>query len=67
MMIHDRKHYSPGPAELTFSGKSTGVKNMIVVFDSGSSYSYLNSQPYEAFLYSVSCHFHSSSRAAQIL
>nr|GME09443.1 aspartic proteinase Asp1 [Ipomoea batatas] len=47
------KHYSPGPAELTFGGKSTGAKNMVVVFDSGSSYSYFISQPYEAFLYSV--------------
>nr|GMD58451.1 aspartic proteinase Asp1 [Ipomoea batatas] len=47
------KHYSPGPAELTFGGKSTGAKNMVVVFDSGSSYSYFISQPYEVFLYSV--------------
>lgn len=53
-MSHDlTNHYSPGHAELLFGGKSTGVKNLHVVFDSGSSYSYLNSQPYEAFLYSV--------------
>ncbi|XP_050229980.1 aspartic proteinase Asp1 isoform X2 [Mercurialis annua] len=41
------KHYSPGPAELMFDGKSTGIRNLHVVFDSGSSYTYLNSQAYQ--------------------
>ncbi|XAR73118.1 Nepenthesin [Bertholletia excelsa] len=44
------KHYSPGLAELIFGGKATGVKNLIVVFDSGSSYTYLNSKAYHAFI-----------------
>ncbi|XWS44646.1 hypothetical protein CRYUN_Cryun15aG0065900 [Craigia yunnanensis] len=41
------KYYSPGIAELHFSGKATGIKNLILVFDSGSSYTYLNSQAYQ--------------------
>ncbi|KAF8411757.1 hypothetical protein HHK36_004315 [Tetracentron sinense] len=44
------KHYSPGPTELIFGGQPTGVKGLSVVFDSGSSYSYFNSQAYQAFL-----------------
>nr|GMC66500.1 aspartic proteinase Asp1 [Ipomoea batatas] len=50
MMVHDRKHYSPGSAELIFGGISTGVKNLLVIFDSGSSYSYLQFEPYQAFI-----------------
>lgn len=42
------KHYSSGPAELVFGGKSTGVKGLIMIFDSGSSYTYFNSQAYQA-------------------
>ncbi|KAA3475561.1 aspartic proteinase Asp1 [Gossypium australe] len=42
------KYYSPGSAELHFGGKATGIKNLIVIFDSGSSYTYLNSQAYQA-------------------
>jgi len=41
-----RKHYSPGFAELTFGRKTTGVENLVVVFDSGSSYTYFSSQAY---------------------
>ncbi|GMH10393.1 hypothetical protein Nepgr_012234 [Nepenthes gracilis] len=44
------KHYAPGPAELIFGKKSTGVKNLLVVFDSGSSYTYFASQPYHALI-----------------
>ncbi|KAL6219902.1 hypothetical protein ACLB2K_007660 [Fragaria x ananassa] len=40
------KHYSPGSAELIFDGKTTGMRNLHLVFDSGSSYTYLNSQAY---------------------
>lgn len=43
-----RNHYSSGPAELVFNGKSTGVKGLSLVFDSGSSYTYFNSQAYKA-------------------
>ncbi|KAF4403544.1 aspartic proteinase Asp1 [Cannabis sativa] len=42
------KHYSPGYAELKFDGKSTGVKDLLTIFDSGSSYTYVNSQAYHA-------------------
>ncbi|KAJ6908216.1 hypothetical protein NC651_018606 [Populus alba x Populus x berolinensis] len=49
-MIHLVKHYSPGFAELTFDGKTTGFKNLIVAFDSGASYTYLNSQAYQGLI-----------------
>lgn len=50
-MAHDRmKHYSAGSGELIFGGKATGFKNLFVVFDSGSSFSYLNSQTYQGFI-----------------
>lgn len=44
------KHYSLGSAELLFGGKSTGVKNHIMVFDSGSSYTYFTDKAYQATL-----------------
>ncbi|KAG2666814.1 hypothetical protein I3760_15G082700 [Carya illinoinensis] len=40
-------HYSSGPAELLFGGKPTGVKGLLIVFDSGSSYTYFNAQAYQ--------------------
>ncbi|KAH1213409.1 Aspartic proteinase Asp1 [Glycine max] len=42
------KHYSSGPAELVFNGKATVVKGLELIFDSGSSYTYFNSQAYQA-------------------
>ncbi|OAY60984.1 aspartic proteinase Asp1 isoform X2 [Manihot esculenta] len=47
------KYYSPGFAELLFDGKSTGIRNLRTVFDSGSSYTYLNSQAYQGLLFSL--------------
>ncbi|KAK4487508.1 hypothetical protein RD792_005847 [Penstemon davidsonii] len=44
------KHYSAGQAELLFGGKSTGFKNLNVIFDSGSSYTYFTSQIYHTLL-----------------
>ncbi|KAH6765499.1 Eukaryotic aspartyl protease family protein [Perilla frutescens var. hirtella] len=44
------KHYAAGSAELRFGGKSTGFKNLDVIFDSGSSYTYFSSQIYHALL-----------------
>ncbi|XP_047960536.1 aspartic proteinase Asp1 [Salvia hispanica] len=44
------KHYAAGSAELRFGGRSTGFKNLDVIFDSGSSYSYFTSQIYHALL-----------------
>ncbi|PKI72667.1 hypothetical protein CRG98_007044 [Punica granatum] len=46
-MPRDSKHYSPGIAELTFAGKPTRSRNLLILFDSGSSYTYLSSQAYE--------------------
>ncbi|PKI37939.1 hypothetical protein CRG98_041670 [Punica granatum] len=52
-MPHESKHYSPGIAELTFAGKSTGFRNLPIIFDSGSSYTYLSSQAYQALAFLV--------------
>ncbi|XP_052310278.1 aspartic proteinase Asp1 isoform X5 [Populus trichocarpa] len=49
-MSPNAKHYSPGFAELTFDGKTTGFINLIVAFDSGASYTYLNSQAYQGLI-----------------
>ncbi|XP_057492172.1 aspartic proteinase Asp1-like [Actinidia eriantha] len=49
-MSRDYSHYSPGFAELILGGKATGYKNLLVIFDSGSSYTYLNSQAYLALV-----------------
>ncbi|GLT28154.1 hypothetical protein SLA2020_031060 [Shorea laevis] len=53
MSLELPKFYSPGFAELVFSGKTTGLKDLIVVFDSGSSYTYFNSQAYQNLLDSM--------------
>ncbi|GKV33973.1 hypothetical protein SLEP1_g42404 [Rubroshorea leprosula] len=45
------KFYSPGFAELVFNGKAVGLKDLIAVFDSGSSYTYFNSLVYQNLLY----------------
>lgn len=54
MVIGDSKHYSAGNAEFVLGGKSTGLKNLNVIFDSGSSYTYFNSQVYHALISMVS-------------
>nr|CAD1836871.1 unnamed protein product [Ananas comosus var. bracteatus] len=45
-----RSHYSPGPATLYFGTRPLGVKQMEVVIDSGSSYTYFGYQPYQALV-----------------
>ncbi|KAJ4766322.1 hypothetical protein LUZ62_076697 [Rhynchospora pubera] len=47
------KNYSPGSASLYFGGKSLGVKQTDVVFDSGSTYTYFTSQAYQALVSAV--------------
>ncbi|KAI4388086.1 hypothetical protein MLD38_000451 [Melastoma candidum] len=44
------KHYLTGPADIIYNGMPTGVKGLQVIFDSGSSYTYLNSKAYQAIL-----------------
>lgn len=44
------KNYMTGPAELLFNDKTTGVKGINLVFDSGSSYTYFNAEAYQAIL-----------------
>ncbi|XP_018448582.1 aspartic proteinase Asp1-like [Raphanus sativus] len=44
------KHYMTGPAELLFNDKTTSVKGINFIFDSGSSYTYFNAQAYQAIL-----------------
>ena len=46
-------HYSSGYAELILGGKTTVFKNLLVTFDSGSSYTYLNSLAYQALVHLV--------------
>lgn len=50
-----RKHYSLGPAELFFDGQATEVKGFPLIFDSGSTFSYLNSEAYDILVSSVRC------------
>lgn len=47
------KHYTSGPAELLYNRKPVGVKDLEVIFDSGSSYTYFNSRAYEAVVNQV--------------
>ncbi|XP_018435974.1 aspartic proteinase Asp1-like [Raphanus sativus] len=44
------KNYKTGPAELLFNDKTTCVKGINFIFDSGSSYTYFNSEAYPAIL-----------------
>ncbi|GAU25401.1 hypothetical protein TSUD_70530 [Trifolium subterraneum] len=48
--IDSGKHYSAGPAELVFGGRKTGVGSLNIIFDTGSSYTYFNSQAYHALI-----------------
>lgn len=50
-------HYSSGSAELILGGKTIVSKNLLVTFDSGSSYTYLNSLAYQALVHLVSCRY----------
>ncbi|KAJ0233151.1 Eukaryotic aspartyl protease family protein [Hirschfeldia incana] len=43
-------HYTTGPAELLYNGKSTGLSGLKLIFDSGSSYTYFNSKTYQAIV-----------------
>lgn len=40
-------HYMTGPVDLLFDGKTLVAKGLYVVFDSGSTYTYLNPQAYQ--------------------
>ncbi|XP_020226059.1 aspartic proteinase Asp1 [Cajanus cajan] len=44
------KHYKTGPADLFFNGKPTPIKGLELTFDSGSSYTYFNSQAHRALV-----------------
>ncbi|KAG7024745.1 Aspartic proteinase Asp1, partial [Cucurbita argyrosperma subsp. argyrosperma] len=45
--------YSSGPADVFFGGKAVGIRGLTLTFDSGSSYTYFNSQVYGAILNTV--------------
>ncbi|XP_058781515.1 aspartic proteinase Asp1-like [Vicia villosa] len=47
-------HYIVGPADLLFDGKPTSVKGLQLLFDSGTTYTHLPSQIYNAVLSQVS-------------
>ncbi|XP_034691206.1 aspartic proteinase Asp1 [Vitis riparia] len=53
MLRDQHTHYSSGYAELILGGKTTVFKNLLVTFDSGSSYTYLNSLAYQALVHLV--------------
>ncbi|KAL5709435.1 hypothetical protein ACHQM5_020124 [Ranunculus cassubicifolius] len=44
------KQYSPGTAGLSYGARSTGVNKHLVIFDSGSTYTYFNLQAYQSFI-----------------
>ncbi|MED6170217.1 hypothetical protein PIB30_028730 [Stylosanthes scabra] len=46
-ILKDIDHYRAGPVDLLFNGK-TAVKGIEVIFDSGSTYTYLNQKVYKA-------------------
>lgn len=46
-----------GPVDLLSGGKTSVAKGLYVVFDSGSTYTYLNPQAYQATLTLASCMF----------
>ncbi|CAH2034590.1 unnamed protein product [Thlaspi arvense] len=46
-LMSQDNHYTTGPAELLSNGKSTGLKDLKLIFDSGSSYTYFNSKTYQ--------------------
>uniref|UniRef100_A0A2P2Q411 Aspartic proteinase Asp1 n=1 Tax=Rhizophora mucronata TaxID=61149 RepID=A0A2P2Q411_RHIMU len=50
MSHHLPKHYSPGFADLTFGGKPTEIRKMLIAFDSGSSYTYFRSEAYHVLV-----------------
>lgn len=52
--LFSSNHYSLGPAELLFDGQSTGTKGLLMIFDSGSSYTYFNALAYKAVVSAVS-------------
>ncbi|KAE9446491.1 hypothetical protein C3L33_21614, partial [Rhododendron williamsianum] len=49
-IVSQLKHYKVGPAELLYGKQATGAKGFLVIFDSGSTYSYFNSDAYKATL-----------------
>ncbi|GER34827.1 eukaryotic aspartyl protease family protein [Striga asiatica] len=49
-MSPDHTTTLPGSAELHFGGKITGFKNLNIVFDNGSSYTYFNSWIYHSLI-----------------
>ncbi|GFP80361.1 aspartic proteinase asp1 [Phtheirospermum japonicum] len=44
------EHYSLGSANILLGGEATDIKRLNIIFDSGSTYTYLNSMAYEALL-----------------
>ncbi|CAN4113644.1 unnamed protein product [Withania somnifera] len=43
-------HYSLGAVDLLFDGQATGIKGLPILFDSGSTYTYINSEAYNTLL-----------------
>ncbi|KAL6962173.1 hypothetical protein U1Q18_037127 [Sarracenia purpurea var. burkii] len=50
MLSTSSNYYSVGPVNLLIDGKTSGPQGLKVIFDSGSTYTYLNPQAYQATL-----------------
>ncbi|KAE8658993.1 aspartic proteinase Asp1-like isoform X2 [Hibiscus syriacus] len=53
-VLANSKNYLSSPAEVLYDGKPTGIKDLKLIFDSGSSYTYFNFRVYEVVLDLVS-------------
>ncbi|GFP82046.1 aspartic proteinase asp1 [Phtheirospermum japonicum] len=49
-LLSPAEHYSLGSADLLFDGKATNTKDLKIIFDSGSTYTYLRSKAYGTLL-----------------
>ncbi|TMW89174.1 hypothetical protein EJD97_017560 [Solanum chilense] len=44
------KEYSLGPADVVFNGQATGIKDIPIILDSGTTFTYFNSEAYKTLL-----------------
>ncbi|MCE2055895.1 hypothetical protein HAX54_043709 [Datura stramonium] len=47
------KHYSLGPADVLFGGQAIGIKGLPIILDSGSTFTYFNSEAYNTLLSTI--------------
>ncbi|MED6170214.1 hypothetical protein PIB30_028728 [Stylosanthes scabra] len=59
-------HYRAGPVDILFDGKQQIVKGVDVIFDSGTTYTYLNRRAYKALLDMVNNHLRNKLQRAKL-